>query len=177
MELKDIRITSDNSSNLNKAIIKQIRPMPSVCSLKYENGAKFFSKADIRDAFLPIELDESNKDLTIFSTPWGLYRYKRLNMGLCEASELFQEKMTRNLQGLKHVKVAMDDILVSGKRQEEHDEALNLTVGEDKCEFNKEEITGNSNYWLCYLDLECEKLWNFNVLDKISSELVSMVCA
>lgn len=125
--------------------------MPSVCTLKYDlNGAKHFSKVDIRDAFLTVELDEGSKDLTIFSTPWGLYRYKRLNMGLCVASELFQEKMTRNLQGLVNVKVAMDDILVFGKTQEEHDAALhalmkrlvdlNLTVGVDKCEFNKEEI-------------------------------------
>lgn len=41
MEEIDIRITSDNSNNLNKAIIKQTRPMPSVSSLKYDlNGAK-----------------------------------------------------------------------------------------------------------------------------------------
>ena len=152
MEEIDIRITSDNSNNLNKAIIKQTRPMPSVSTLKYDlNGARFFSKVDIRDAFLTVELDEESKNLTIFSTPWGLYRYKRLNMGLCVASELFQEKMTRNLQGLINVKVAMDDILIFGRTQLEHDEALvallrrlvdlNLTVGEDKCEFNKEEIT------------------------------------
>ena len=44
----------------------------------------------------------------------------------------------------------MDDILVFGRTQLEHDEALeallqrlvdlNLTVGEEKCEFNQEEI-------------------------------------
>lgn len=72
-------------------------------------------------------------------------------MGLCVASELFQEKITRNLHGIKNVKVAMDDILIFGRTQLEHDEALeallerlvelNLTVGEDKCEFNQEEIT------------------------------------
>jgi len=126
--------------------------MPSISTLKYDlNGMKYFSKVDIRDAFLTIELDDESKNLTIFSTPWGLYRYKRLNMGLCVASELFQETLTSKLAGLKNVKVAMDDILVFGRTQAEHDEALeallkrlvelNLTVGEAKCEFSKTEIT------------------------------------
>jgi hypothetical protein len=152
MESIDIRITSDNSDNLNKAIIKQTRPMPSISTLKYDlNGMKYFSKVDIRDAFLTIELDDQSKNLTIFSTPWGLYRYKRLNMGLCVASELFQETLTSKLAGLTNVKVAMDDILVFGHTQAEHEEALeallkrlvelNLTVGEAKCEFSKTEIT------------------------------------
>lgn len=125
MEKIDIRITSDNSDNLNKAIIKQTRPMPSVSTLKYElNGAKLFSKVDIRDVFLTIELDDESKDLTTFSTSWGLYRYKRLNMGLCVASELFQETLTQKLAGLRNIKVAMDDVLVFGKTDLEHDEAL-----------------------------------------------------
>jgi hypothetical protein len=152
MESIDIRITSDNSDNLNKAIIKQTRPMPSISTLKYDlNGMKYFSKVDIRDAFLTIELEDQSKNLTIFSTPWGLYRYKRLNMGLCVASELFQETLTSKLAGLTNVKVAMDDILVFGHTQTEHEEALeallkrlvelNLTVGEAKCEFSKTEIT------------------------------------
>ena len=126
--------------------------MPSISTLKYDlNGCKFFSKVDIQDAFLTIELDEQSQNLTIFSTPWGLYRYKRLNMGLCVASELFQDTFSKKLVNLRNIKLAMDDILVFGRTQLEHDEALevllkrlielNLTVGEAKCEFSKEEIT------------------------------------
>ena len=66
---KSIRITSDNKK-LNKAIIRQTRPMPSVQSLSYDlNGNKWFSKIDIRDAFNQIELDEQSKILTTFITP------------------------------------------------------------------------------------------------------------
>ena len=76
MERIDIRITSENSDNLNKEITKQVSPMPSVESLKYDmNGCCHFSKVDIRDAFLTMELDDSSKNLTILSTPWGLLRY------------------------------------------------------------------------------------------------------
>lgn len=77
MQKIDIRITCVDSDNLNKAIIKQTRPMPSISTLKYDlNGAKYFSKMDIQDAFLTIELDDERKDLTIFSTPWGLFDIK-----------------------------------------------------------------------------------------------------
>lgn len=116
-----IRITSDNKK-LNKAIVRQPRPMPSVQSLSYDlNGKKVFSKIDIRDAFSTVELDEDSRQLTTFSTPWGLYRYKRLNIGLCVASELFQEVFSGKLCDLKNIKVAIDDVLVYGKDQEEHD--------------------------------------------------------
>ena len=72
-------------------------------------------------------------------------------MGLCVASELFQDTFSKKLVNLRNIKLAMDDILVFGRTQLEHDEALevllkrlielNLTVGEAKCEFSKEEIT------------------------------------
>ena len=103
--------------------------MPSISTLKYDlNGCKFFSKVDIQDAFLTIELDEQSQNLTIFSTPWGLYRYKRLNMGLCVASELFQDTFSKKLVNLRNIKLAMDDILVFGRTQLEHDEALELLL-------------------------------------------------
>lgn len=52
----NIRITSDNKK-LNKAIIRQTRPMPSIQTLSYDLNDKWFSKLDIRDAFNQIELD------------------------------------------------------------------------------------------------------------------------
>ena len=79
--------------------------MPSVQALSYDlNGNKWFSKVDIRDAFNQIELDEESKILTTFVTPWGLYRYLRLNMGLCVASEIFQEILSSKLADLKNIK-------------------------------------------------------------------------
>jgi len=145
-----VRITSDNK-RLNKAIVRQPRAMPSVQSLSYDlNGNSHFSKIDIRDAFLTVELDEQSKALTTFTTPWGLFRYKRLNMGLCIASELFQEVFSNKLSDLKNIKVAIDDVLVYGKTKHEHDEALeallqrlmdlNLTCKYEKCIFDSDEV-------------------------------------
>ncbi len=125
--------------------------MPSIQTLTYDmNGKKYFSKVDIRDAFNQLELDEASKVLTTFVTPWGLYRYLRLNMGLCIASELFQEVLQAKLADLSNIKVAIDDILVFAETEQEHDLALdslltrltelNLTCKLDKCLFKQPEM-------------------------------------
>ena len=59
--------------------------------------------------------DDESKILTTFVTPWGLYRYLRHNMGLCLASEIFQEILTSKLADLKNIKMEIDDILIDGK--------------------------------------------------------------
>jgi hypothetical protein len=71
-------------------------------------------------------------------------------MGLCTASEIFQELMLSQLSGLQNIKVAIDDIMVYGKTVEEHDAALEsllarltemeITLNKSKCEFRKESI-------------------------------------
>ena len=143
VEKSRIRVTSDNK-RLNKAIIRMRRPMPSVSQLQfYLAGNEWFSKVDIRDAFLQVVLDADGRILTTFSTPWGLYRYKRLNMGLCTASEIFQEVILSQTSGLRNIKVAIDDIMVYGKTLEEHDSALEslmarltemqITLNKSKC--------------------------------------------
>jgi transposase InsO family protein len=150
LDKKLIRITSNNKC-LNKAIIKQKRLMPNIVQLKKDlAGMKFFSKVDIRSAFNTIMLDDKSRNYTVFSTPWGkLYRYKRLNMGLCIASELYQEKMMSLLADLTNIRVAKDDILVFGRTKEEEFAAcealmkrlkeLNLTINE-KSVFNVTEL-------------------------------------
>jgi len=150
LDKKLIRITSNNKC-LNKAIIKQKRLMPNIVQLKKDlAGKKWFSKIDIKSAFNTIMLHEDCRNYTVFSTPWGkLYRYKRLNMGLCIASELYQEKMVMLLSNLKNIRVAIDDILVFGETKEEEFAAcealmkrlkeLNLTINE-KSIFNVPEL-------------------------------------
>ena len=57
VEKRRIRVTSDNK-RLNKAIIRMRRPMPSVSQLQFDlAGNEWFSKVDIRDAFLQVALD------------------------------------------------------------------------------------------------------------------------
>jgi transposase InsO family protein len=150
-EVKGVRITSNNKV-LNKAILMEKRWMPSVKTLTYAlNGMKVFSKIDLRDAFNQILIARKCRHLTAFSTPWGVFWYCRLNMGLAISSELFQTIMTDILRDIPNQKIATDDIIVYGKDNKECLEStvevlkrlneVGATINPEKCEYLKNEIT------------------------------------
>ena len=47
--------------------------------------------------------------------------FKRLPFGISSASEYFQKRMDKELSGIEGVKCRMDDILIIGRNQAEHD--------------------------------------------------------
>ena len=57
-------------------------------------------------------------------TPEGVYVFNVLEMGLCNACDLFESALQDLLSGLLHVKNIADDILVFGSTQEEHDASV-----------------------------------------------------
>ncbi|XP_070537048.1 uncharacterized protein [Ptychodera flava] len=77
--------------------------------------AKVFSKADLKEGFLQIELDEESSLLTTFQTPWRRYRWLRMPFGISPAPEYFQQKFDQNLEGLPGVYKIADDILILGQ--------------------------------------------------------------
>ena len=85
--------------------------------------------------------------MTTFSTHLGLRRYTRLNFGVSSAVEIFQNVICETLAGIQGAINLSDDILVYGKTQEEHDQALEstfkrlkesgLTLNQKKCVYNQ----------------------------------------
>jgi hypothetical protein len=123
----NVRICVD-MRQANEAIKRVRHPIPTVEDISLElNGAKWFSKLDLSQAYHQLELDEASRYITTFSTHEGLFRYKRLNYGTNAAAEIFQYTLQQQLQGLSGVQNIADDIIVYGKTREEHD--INL----DKC--------------------------------------------
>ena len=61
--------------------------------IKELNGAKLFSKIDLRSGYHQLELHPSSHYNTRFSTHIGLYRYKRLSFGINAAVEIFQHEI------------------------------------------------------------------------------------
>ena len=55
------------------------------------NGAEYFSRIDLKDAFLQIPLTNDAKELTSINTPFGLYMYNFLPFGLTISPSVFQE--------------------------------------------------------------------------------------
>jgi hypothetical protein len=69
-----------------------------------------------------IRIAESDVEKTAFSSPLGLFQFRVLPFGLCNASSAFQATMNKALHGLigKFVQVYMDDVLIYSKTKEEH---------------------------------------------------------
>ena len=105
-----------NPQQLNKALKRSHYPFPVIEDVLPDlSDAKVFSKADLKDGFLQIELDEESSKLTTFQSPWGRYRWLRLPFGVSPAPEYFQMKFHQNLEGLKGVYDIADDVTIVRK--------------------------------------------------------------
>lgn len=140
----------------NKAISREKHPMPTVDDLMVDlNSSTVFSKLDLSNAYHQLELDESCRYITTFSTHVGLRRYKRLLFGVNAASEIFQKVISDLLADIPGAKNLSDDVIVHGKTQADHDQALGLTLqklassgvklNKDKCIFSVSKITFYGN--------------------------------
>ena len=120
----DIRLCVD-MRQANKAIIRERHPIPTIKELLYNlNGARFFSKIDLKLGYHQLELDEASRVITTFVTPFGVFRYKRLNFGVASGSELYQYQIQKAISGLAGCQNYADDIVVFGSSREEHDTRL-----------------------------------------------------
>ena len=84
-----VRITTD-ARVANKAIIREKYVTPTTEEIMYDlKGATVYSEIDFNKAFHQIELeDEDSKDITTIETTKGPFRFKTLNMGVHNASEI-----------------------------------------------------------------------------------------
>ena len=146
-----VRVCSD-VTQLNKYVKREVHPMATVEeSLAKLGGGTIFSKLDANSGFWQIPLDPSSVHLTAFLTPFGRYVYRKLMFGLCSAPEVFCRQMNQTLEGCEGVVIHVDDILVMGRNQKEHDqrldavlkriEAAGMTLNKDKCVFSQPSVS------------------------------------
>lgn len=120
----DVRLCI-NMKYPNEAIQREHYPLPVIETfLNKLRGSTVFSRLDIMSAFHHVELHPESRGITTFMSSRGLMQFKRLMFGINCAPEIFQRIMTEMLSGIEGVIVYIDDIVVSGKNQEEHDSRL-----------------------------------------------------
>ena len=136
---------------LNESVLREVHPMPKVDeTLAQLTGAKIFSKLDANSGFWQIPLSKTSRPLTCFITSFGRYQFNKLPFGISSAPEHFQKRMSAILSGLEGFVCQMDDVLVFGKDQKEHDtwltavlkriEASGATLNPQKCEFSRKTL-------------------------------------
>ena len=145
-----VRICVD-LTHLNDSVCRERHPLPAVDNtLAQLAGAKLFSKLDANSGFWQIPLSPESIPLTTFITPFGRFCFRRLPFGITSAPEHFQRRMSEILGDLEGVVCLIDDVLVHGRTQEEHDERLfqvlsrlqkeGLTLNEVKCKFSQRQV-------------------------------------
>lgn len=120
-----IRICGDYKLTINAISKTDSYPLPRIEDIFASlSGGKSFTKLDLAHAYQQIPLAEDSKKYTTINTHKGLFRYNRLPFGVASAPAIFQRGMESILQGLPHVCVYLDDILVTGPSDEAHIKAV-----------------------------------------------------
>ena len=114
-------------------------------------GAKYFTKIDIRQAFYQIRMSEDLEELTTFLTRFGAFKYLVMPFGLCNGPASWQHLINDTLFDFLHcfVQAYLNDILIYSKTLKEHNSHVRqvlqclreakLQADIDKCEFHIQE--------------------------------------
>ena len=125
------RICGSYNLTLNPAMASQQYPIPSIekCFNKVAEGKKF-TKLDVCQAYNNIPIRKEDRILTTINTHLGQLLWNRLPYGIAPAAAIFQETIDQTLAGTPMCCCRVDDILISGKDDEEHMRVLNEVTGE-----------------------------------------------
>ena len=89
----NIRVNLDTRT-MSAAVKTSHFPIPTPNELRHEfHGSDRFTILDLNHSFHQFEMDDDSKDLYTFYTPWGLYRFNTLVMGVSSGSSECHERI------------------------------------------------------------------------------------
>ena len=113
-------------------------------------GGQRFTKIDLRQAYNKLEMNDNSKSYLTINTHKGLYSYNRLVFGISASPSIWQRTMDQVLKGIPNTSCILDDIIITGKTDDEHLKTLeavlqrlmdyNLRVNEAKCNFSRKKL-------------------------------------
>ena len=140
---------------LNDVTVKDAFPLPRIDeSLSRIGNAKIFTSIDLAWVFWQIPLKKRDGRKTAFACDLGLFEWRRMPFGLCNASATFQRSITRALQKIqqRHGSVVMayiDDIVIATETIEDHIKRIKevfeslreagFKIRAEKCDFMRTE--------------------------------------
>ena len=141
---------------LNVVTIKHAYPILRIDeSLSKLGDAKFFTTLDLGSAFWQVPLRKKDEEKTRFACELELYQWKRMLLGLCNATATFQRLMAQALTSVtkKYGNLVMcyvDDVVIATPTLEDHIDRLDevfdcmkragLKCKPSKCEILRDSI-------------------------------------
>ncbi|GBG72145.1 hypothetical protein CBR_g11078 [Chara braunii] len=138
---------------LNAITVKNVEPLPRIDDLLDRvQGAKYFSKIDLKSGYHQIEVHPDDQYKTAFRTRYGHYEFIVMPFGLTNAPTTFQRCMNDLFRPWldRFVVVYLNDILVFSRTLEEHQGHLrqvlekpreaNFKINAKKCDWAKTQV-------------------------------------
>ena len=113
---------------LNKCIIRKPYLIPKIQDMLLNlEGFQYATSLDLNMGYYHIELSPASKQLCTVVLPFRKYELQKLPMGSFNSLDIFQEKMSTLMDGLKFVQAYINDLLVCTKGTfEDHLEKLEI---------------------------------------------------
>ena len=108
---------------LNAVTRKDAYPLPRIDdTLDTLSGAHWFTTLDLISGYWQVEVEPADREKTAFCTPEGLFEFKVMPFGLCNAPATFQRLMNSALSGLhgNSCLVYLDDVIIMGNTFLDH---------------------------------------------------------
>ncbi|GJS76117.1 retrotransposon protein, putative, ty3-gypsy subclass [Tanacetum coccineum] len=116
---------------LNRITVRNRYPLPRIDDLFHQlQGAKIFSKINLRSGYHQLRVKEQDVPKTAFQTHYDHYEFLVMPFGLTNAPAIFMDLMNRVFHEYldKFVIVFIDDILVYSKTRGEHEDHLRIML-------------------------------------------------
>ena len=124
-----MRVCGDYKSTLNPNLEAKEYPLTTTeeCFQPLAGGQKF-TRLDIRQAYNNLILPERDRLLTTINTHLGLFAWNKLPYGVKVGTAIFQERIDEDLWGIPLAAWRVDDIICTGRNDEEHLNVLTQIV-------------------------------------------------
>ena len=117
-----VDLIQSSTSSFNAKIILCPPPTQHIATSREHD---IFRLLDSNSGFWQIKFSERSKPLTTFITPWRRYCFNVLPFGINSNQIRNQSQI---LEGLDGVECNIDDVLVHGATEEEHDQRLEAVL-------------------------------------------------
>ncbi|GFX30546.1 retrovirus-related Pol polyprotein from transposon 412 [Trichonephila clavipes] len=153
MQENDIIEPSSSPWASQSSWFKDSYPLPRIDdTLDTLSGHKWFSTLDLKSGYWQVEIHPEDREKTAFTSGQGLWQFKVMPFGLCNAPATFERLMETVLKGLtfEACLIYLDDVIIGGRTFEEHLQNIrkvlsklsdaNLKLNPSKCKFFQKEV-------------------------------------